>query len=97
MSSILNVAVIGAGTSGLAATKHALQQGFKVTVFEQTETIGGTWWYTDRTGKDQYGVPIHSAMYQGLRFVNNIQSNPLLFRTCRTIFHFHAEQMCRTN
>lgn len=45
MSSILNVAVIGAGTAGLAAAKYALEQGFKVTVFEQTEQLaahGGT-------------------------------------------------------
>lgn len=69
MSSILNIAVIGSGTAGLAAAKYALQQGFKVTVFEQSEEIGGIWWYTDRTGKDQYGVPVHSAMYEGLRFV----------------------------
>lgn len=67
MSSVLNIAVIGAGTSGLCAAKYALQQGFKVTVYEQTETIGGTWWYTDKTGKDQYGINIHTAMYQGLR------------------------------
>lgn len=71
MSSILKIAVIGAGTSGLNAARHALHQGFKVTVFEQTEAIGGIWWYTDQTGKDKYGVPIHTAMYQGLRFVAN--------------------------
>lgn len=71
MSSILNIAIIGAGTSGLAAAKTAIQQDFNVTVFEQTEAIGGTWWYTDRTGKDQYGIPIHSAMYQGLRCREN--------------------------
>lgn len=96
MSSILNIAVIGAGTSGLAAAKHALQQGFKVTVFEQTEAIGGTWWYTDRTGKDQYGVPIHSAMYQELRFVTKtieFTRPPYM----RNDFHFHAERIYRIN
>jgi len=65
--SILNVAVIGAGTSGLCAAKHCLEQGFKVTVYEQTEAIGGIWWYTDKTGKDEYGLNIHSAMYKSLR------------------------------
>lgn len=69
MTSILNIAVIGAGTAGLTAAKHALQFGFNVTVFEQTEAIGGIWWYTDKIGKDKYGVPVHTAMYQGLRFV----------------------------
>lgn len=64
---ILNVAVIGAGTSGLVSAKYLLAQGYNVTVYEQAEQFGGIWWYTDKTGKDQYGQNIHSAMYQGLR------------------------------
>lgn len=32
-----------------------------------TDNIGGTWVYTDKTGKDEYGIPIHSSMYQNLR------------------------------
>lgn len=66
-SPVLNVAVIGAGTSGLVSAKYALAQGYNVTVYEQAEQFGGIWWYTDKTGKDQYGLPVHSAMYQGLR------------------------------
>lgn len=66
--SILNIAVIGSGTSGLCAAKHALQQGFNVTIYERNENLGGLWWYTDRVGKDQYGVETHTAMYQGLRY-----------------------------
>lgn len=65
--SVYNVAVIGAGVCGLLSTKHSVSQGFNVTVYEQTEQIGGIWWYTDKTGKDKYGVNIHSPMYQGLR------------------------------
>ncbi|XP_055325882.1 uncharacterized protein LOC129579742, partial [Sitodiplosis mosellana] len=64
---VLNVAVIGAGTSGLVSAKYALAQGYNVTVYEQAEQFGGIWWYTDKTGKDQYGQNVHSAMYQGLR------------------------------
>lgn len=67
MSTILNVCVIGTGTAGLCAAKYALQNGFNVTVYEQQEVLGGTWWYSDQTGKDKYGVGIHTAMYQGLR------------------------------
>lgn len=63
----LNVAVIGAGVSGLASAKYSIAQGHNVTVYEQSEDLGGVWWYTDRIGKDQYGVNVHSAMYQGLR------------------------------
>ncbi|XP_031630089.1 senecionine N-oxygenase-like [Contarinia nasturtii] len=63
----LNIAVIGAGPSGLASAKNSLEQGHNVVVYEKGEALGGTWWYTDKTGKDEYGVDIHSAMYQGLR------------------------------
>lgn len=63
----LNIAVIGAGPTGLCAAKSALAYGCDVTVFEQTSKIGGTWVYTDRSGEDEYGVPIHTSMYKGLR------------------------------
>lgn len=39
----LNIAVIGAGISGLAAAKVFQQRGHKVTVFEKTDSIGGVW------------------------------------------------------
>lgn len=65
---VLNVAVIGSGTSGLASAKYALAQGYNVTIYEQAEEFGGIWWYTNQIGKDQYGVKVHSAMYQGLRY-----------------------------
>lgn len=67
VTTILNVAIIGAGASGLTSAKYALAHGYNVTVYEQTEQIGGIWWYTDQTGKDKYGNNIHSPMYQGLR------------------------------
>ncbi len=40
---VKRVAVIGAGASGIAAAKEALAKGFQVTVFEQTDVIGGNW------------------------------------------------------
>lgn len=64
---ILNVAIIGSGNSGLVSAKHSLDYGYNVTVYEQSEAIGGIWFYTNETGKDKYGVNIHTAMYQGLR------------------------------
>ncbi|XP_055306207.1 senecionine N-oxygenase-like isoform X2 [Sitodiplosis mosellana] len=66
-TTILNIAIIGAGASGITSAKYALDQGYNVTVYEHTEQIGGIWWYTDETDKDQYGNNIHSPMYQGLR------------------------------
>lgn len=65
---VLNVAVIGAGTSGLCSAKYSLQHGYNVTIYEQSEELGGIWYYTDKTGKDQYGIDIHTAMYKGLRY-----------------------------
>lgn len=67
-SPIYNVAVIGAGVSGLLSTKHCIEKGFNVTVYEQTDHVGGIWKFTDKTGKDKYGINIHSPMYQGLRY-----------------------------
>lgn len=63
----LKVAVIGAGTSGLVSAKYSLARGYDVTVYEQTAQIGGIWWFTNQTGKDEYGINIHSPMYLGLR------------------------------
>ena len=37
------VAVVGAGPSGLAAAKHALEVGFDVTIFEASGALGGQW------------------------------------------------------
>lgn len=62
-----NVAVIGAGISGLAAAKNSIDKGYTVTIFEQSEQLGGIWRYTDKVGEDEYGVPIHSPMYQELK------------------------------
>lgn len=64
---VINVAVIGAGTSGLCSAKYSIAQGFNVTIYEQSDELGGIWYYTDKTGKDQYGIDIHTAMYKGLR------------------------------
>lgn len=40
------VAVVGAGVSGLAATKCCLEEGLEPTCFEQSENVGGLWYYT---------------------------------------------------
>jgi dimethylaniline monooxygenase (N-oxide forming) len=50
------IAVIGAGPSGLAAAKHALEAGFGVTVFEASDALGGQWHMT---------AP-HSGVWQGM-------------------------------
>jgi dimethylaniline monooxygenase (N-oxide forming) len=50
------IAVIGAGPSGLAAAKHALEAGFDVTVFEASDALGGQW-HTTAT---------HSGVWPGM-------------------------------
>lgn len=63
----MKVAVIGAGSGGLCAAKHSLEAGLEVTVFEQTDQIGGTWVFREDVGKDEFGLDIHSSMYRGLK------------------------------
>ena len=40
---VRSVAVIGAGVSGILATKYLLQAGLDVTVFERNSSAGGIW------------------------------------------------------
>jgi NADPH-dependent 2,4-dienoyl-CoA reductase/sulfur reductase-like enzyme len=63
------VAVIGAGAAGLSAARQliARPQDFECVVFEQADQVGGTWVYTDNTGSDEFGLPVHSSMYKSLR------------------------------
>ncbi len=63
----MKVAVIGAGTAGMCAAKHIVAQGHSVIVYEQAQTVGGTWIYTDNVGSDDYGLDVHSSMYKGLQ------------------------------
>lgn len=63
----LKVVIIGAGVAGLCAARHAKQSGHEVTIYEQMSEIGGTWVYTDQTGVDEYGLRVHTSMYQGLQ------------------------------
>ena len=55
-----------AGAAGLCAAKNGIEFGCEVTVFEQTNDIGGTWLYTDQVGKDENGLDVHTSIYQGL-------------------------------
>jgi thioredoxin reductase len=51
------IAIVGAGPSGLAAAKHALDAGFEVTVFEATGAVGGQWQTS----------AAHSGIWPGMR------------------------------
>jgi trimethylamine monooxygenase len=73
----MRVAVIGAGPSGLAAlrafrsavNKSQNDDSFdklQIVCFEKQGDWGGIWNYTDMTGLDEYGEPIHTSMYRHL-------------------------------
>ena len=51
------MAIIGAGPSGLAAAKHAVEAGFDVTIFEASDDLGGQWNVT----------AAHSGIWPGMR------------------------------
>lgn len=67
----VKVCVIGAGAAGLSTAKHLAEHGdrFDVKVYEKSSEVGGTWVYTEKTGNDEHGYPIHSSMYKNLRCV----------------------------
>ena len=48
------VAIIGAGATGMTATKGCLEQGLEPTVFEKTNYSGGLWRY--QSNLDENGI-----------------------------------------
>ena len=67
--SLKHVAVIGAGPSGLAALRHLSTKPelYVVKAFEKSSILGGMWNYSDTSGTDQNGLPIHSSVYKNMR------------------------------
>lgn len=64
----IRVCVIGSGAAGLCAVKFfSNDDNFEPAVFEQSDKIGGTWVYDEKTGYSNQGFPIHSSMYKNLR------------------------------
>lgn len=64
----MRVAIIGAGVSGLASARRCLENGFEIVVYERSKSVGGTWVYDKRVGLDEFGLPIHTSMYQNLMY-----------------------------
>ena len=54
--SVRRVAVVGAGSSGIAAAAEMIAAGFEVDVFEQTDRIGGNWVFDPEEG--------HASVYR---------------------------------
>lgn len=76
-SSKTRIAIIGGGVAGLVVARHttAKLDTYSVTLFEQTDQVGGTWIYTDETDVDKHGLPVHSSMYKNLRWVWNFENS----------------------
>ena len=61
-------AVIGAGAAGLATARELLREGHTVTVFEQSDCVGGQWNYSpaceewDLLGREPQRPRVHSSM-----------------------------------
>ena len=65
----IDVAVIGAGAAGLVAARELMRHGHRVTVFEQSQRVGGVWVYAPETEADplgQRGPRIHGSLYASL-------------------------------
>ncbi|XP_050395255.1 uncharacterized protein LOC126814258 [Patella vulgata] len=69
MMSKKRVCIIGAGAAGLGSLRYFVEnpETFEVIAYEQAPCIGGNWVYTDGTGSDKSGQPIHSSLYKSLK------------------------------
>ncbi|RDW64587.1 FAD protein [Coleophoma cylindrospora] len=47
-----NVAIIGAGISGIVTAVHLLRAGIEITVFERADGVGGAWDYSPEPDRD---------------------------------------------
>ncbi|XP_017548111.2 flavin-containing monooxygenase FMO GS-OX-like 4 [Pygocentrus nattereri] len=76
----LRVAVVGAGAAGLCAARHILSRPREFdlpVVYELTDHVGGTWFYEERVGTYDNGLPVQSSMYRNLR--TNLPKEVMMF------------------
>ena len=59
----MRVCVIGAGPSGIAATKNCLRAGFDIVTYEKSDHIGGNWVFDVRSG--------HSSVYENTHIISS--------------------------
>ncbi|KAK4884288.1 hypothetical protein RN001_000559 [Aquatica leii] len=62
----MKVAIIGAGVAGIASLKYVSEAGYECDCYEETESYGGTWVYTDKAVIDDDGFPVYRNMYKDL-------------------------------
>lgn len=59
MTKLPTIAVIGAGSSGIAAIKTLQERGFDVTGFEKSDRVGGNWVFGNRNGMSSSYSTLH--------------------------------------
>ena len=66
-----SIAVVGAGAAGLVTAREAMDAGHDVTVFEQSDRVGGLWVYRESAESDPLGQHpaerLHGSLYASLR------------------------------
>ena len=70
------IAVIGAGVSGIIATKCCLEQGHQVVVFDKTTYIGGLWRYHETTDQDGIASVMKSTVINTSKEVSAFSDYP---------------------
>ena len=76
------VAVIGAGASGLCTSKHLLEAGLDVTVFEIGTQVGGLWCYMNDNGRSSAYRTLHintaknMTNFSDFKFRDDVQRFP---------------------
>lgn len=82
----ITVAILGAGPSGLVATKEALANGLTPTVFEKQDELGGVWhpvtgavWSTMRTNISKFTTVFGDTPYS---------SDTEMFPSSRSVFQY---------
>ncbi|XP_073148187.1 flavin-containing monooxygenase FMO GS-OX5-like isoform X2 [Henckelia pumila] len=68
----MEVAVIGAGVSGLATARALKSSGHRIVVLEKLHQLGGTWLFDPRVESDPLGLDptreiVHGSLYNSLR------------------------------
>ncbi|MFN8308701.1 MAG: NAD(P)-binding domain-containing protein [Chitinophagales bacterium] len=59
-----NIAIIGAGSSGIAAAKNLMQRGFQnITLLEQSDRLGGNWIYSEEVK--------HASVYETTHIITS--------------------------
>ena len=60
LTNVRTVAVVGAGEAGLATARTLLAAGYRCTVFERGDRVGGVW----TTGYLEFGIQVQRELYE---------------------------------